>query len=218
MRYGIKLIGPAVWGGLGPELAVSGPNVGCNVLDAVHVSGTIATAVYAAREEHIPAISFSGATFGNLPWNVSPVPRHSTVYGKLGAILVNKLVEGGAPYLPRYTWLNVNFPEVTSDKCRKVKEFKWVLSRTDPVAHDHSKADVLHCGRKRLPMEQTVITHDGCHIAVTVVDARTKKTASVKKQALVLSRLHDMFTCLQWPEGSQKDEEGQEGCWTAKRT
>ncbi|KAL0933485.1 5 3 -nucleotidase family protein [Colletotrichum truncatum] len=194
MRYGIEQFAGEKWNGQAPELAVSGPNVGSNLWLSVLVSGTVGTAVYASGEKAIPAIAFSGASSGVLPWNTTPVPARSRVYGELATRLVNKIVSGGAPYLPEKVWLNVNFPQVTETQCNNPDDFKWVLSRINPGLF--SGPDVGTCGSKdRLPEENKVVGTKGCYISISVGD-NDKTTAPKEKQQPVLDRLGDFLSCL----------------------
>ncbi|KAJ4286614.1 hypothetical protein N0V88_007978 [Collariella sp. IMI 366227] len=193
MRYGIHTIGPQFWNGEGPELAVSGPNVGSNLYLAVHFSGTVGTVVYAAKEAKIPAIAFSGKSTGTLGWNTSPEPQRSKVYAKLATTLTNAIIGSGKPYLPENVFLNVNFPEV-DDKCTNANQFRWILTRVNLGLF--SDQDVEICGNKRLPTEQSVVDTDGCYISVSVGDANDKTTAAAEKQAVVLKKLQSMLTCM----------------------
>jgi len=193
MRYGIELIGPQLWNGAAPELAVSGPNVGSNLYLAVQFSGTVGAAVYASKMARIPAIAFSGASGGTLRWDTSPVPQRSLVYGQLATQLTNAIIQSGTPYLPSNVWLNVNFPEV-GGSCTDATQFKWVLSRINVGIF--SPPDVSHCGSTRLPAEMSVVGTPGCYISVSVGDATDKTTASAEKQAVVLQKLQTLLTCL----------------------
>ncbi|KAK3374570.1 survival protein sure-like phosphatase/nucleotidase [Podospora didyma] len=195
MRYGIDTFGPQAWNGAAPELAVSGPNVGSNLFLSVPFSGTVGTAVYAVREEGIPAIAFSGESGGTLAWNTVPIPARSLVYASLATILTKAIIASGKPYLPEGVWLNVNFPEVTTT-CAQPSQFKWALSRINPGFL--SLPDVSQCGSSRLPTETDVRDKagDDCYISVSVGDAADKSTASADKQAVVLQKLKSMLTCL----------------------
>jgi 5'/3'-nucleotidase SurE len=194
MRYGIEQFGPQRWNGQAPELAVSGPNVGSNLWLSVPFSGTVGTAVYASKEKRIPAIAFSGSSDGTLPYNTSPVPARSTVYAKLAARLVEKVISSGTPYLPADVWLNVNFPIVEPGKCDNPDQFKWVLSRINPGFL--SAPDTASCGGTRLPTETDVVNTEGCHVSVSVGDSNDKTTATAEKQAVVLAKLGNFLTCL----------------------
>jgi broad specificity polyphosphatase/5'/3'-nucleotidase SurE len=194
MRYGIETIGPQFWNGEAPELAVAGPNVGSNLYLAVHFSGTVGAAVYAAKEAKIPAIAFSGASHGTLAWNASPEAQRSKIYAELATTFTNAVVASGKPYLPEDVFLNVNFPEV-SDQCTEASQFKWVLSRINIGVF--SDRDVKQCGQTRLPAENSVVGNKGgCYISVSVGNANDKTTASAEKQAVVLNKLQSLFTCL----------------------
>jgi len=194
MRYGISAIGPQLWSGAAPDLAVAGPNVGSNLYLQVHFSGTVGAAVYAARQARIPAIAFSGASSGTLAWDTTPVPTRSTVYAQLATKLVNELVAKGKPYLPEDVWLNVNFPEV-NEECSEVDDFRWVMTRINVGVF--SQPDVQSCGRTRLPTETEVIWSDGCYVSVSVGDAADKSTADAVRQAVVLEKLGGLLDCFQ---------------------
>ena len=193
VRYGIDTFGPQFWNGQGPELVVTGPNVGSNLWLSVPFSGTVGAAVYAAHNAGIPSIAFSGASDGTLAWNTSPPPQRSLVYAQLATQLTNALLASGAPYLPSNVWLNVNFPEVEGS-CTEANSFKWVLSRINPGIL--SAPDTQQCGSTRLPTETDVSNTDGCYISVSVGDANDKTTAAADKQAVVLQKLGSLFTCL----------------------
>jgi len=196
MRYGISTLGPQLWSGSPPDLAVAGPNVGSNLYLQVHFSGTVGAAVYAAKEAKIPAIAFSGASGGNLAWDTHPVPLRSSLYAELATKLVNELTKGGKPYLPEDIWLNVNFPEVT-EHCSNVEDFMWILTRINFGVF--SKPDVEICGRDRLPTETEVVLakkNVGCFVSVSVGDALDKSTADRERQAVVARRLGGLLGCL----------------------
>ncbi|KAK2732578.1 5'/3' -nucleotidase family protein [Colletotrichum kahawae] len=193
MRYGIDQFAGEVFNGAAPELAVSGPNVGSNLWLSVLVSGTVGTAVFASTERNTPAIAFSGASTGTLAWNTPPGPARSAVYGGLAKRLVDKIVSGGAPYLPEKVWLNVNFPAVTDTACNNPDDFKWVLSRINSITLN---PDVGTCGSSdRLPWENTVVGTAGCYISISVGDS-DKSTAPKEKQQPVLDRLGSFLSCL----------------------
>ncbi|KAK4443276.1 survival protein sure-like phosphatase/nucleotidase [Podospora aff. communis PSN243] len=193
MRYGISTLGPQLWSGAPPDLAVAGPNVGSNLYLQVHFSGTVGAAVYAAREARIPSIAFSGKSTGTLAWNTTPVPARSAVYAQLATKLVNTLTAGGKPYLPEDVWLNVNFSEVDGEECKDVEDFRWVLTRINVGVF--SRPDVQMCGRTRLPTETEVIWRGGCWVSVSVGDAADKSTADAGRQGVVAERLGGLLGC-----------------------
>ena len=194
LKFGLSTFGPQVWGDDSPpDIAVTGPNVGSNVFLAVPFSGTVGAAVEAAHNQGIPAIAFSGADSGSIPFDTSPAPLRSLVYGDLATIVTNKVLEGGAPLLPEDVFLNVNFPKIT-DECNAAENFKFVLSRINPGLV--SAPDVETCGSDRLPTESDVIGKDGCFVSISVGDASDKTTADAEKQAVVLEKLGDFLTCL----------------------
>ncbi|KAK1594116.1 5'/3'-nucleotidase sure [Colletotrichum navitas] len=193
MRFGLEQFAPEFFNGSVPDLAVAGPNVGSNLFLQVQFSGTVGAAAYAAGKKGIPAISFSGLTDQRNAWNTEPVPAHSTVYAELATRLVTKLVDAGTPYLPFYTFLNVNMPDVT-DECNDADQFKWVLSRINPTLfHD----DATICDNKgKLPDDVKVVDTPGCYISVSVGEASFKTTANKAQQQFVIDRLGDFLTCL----------------------
>ncbi|KAK2608333.1 hypothetical protein N8I77_006951 [Diaporthe amygdali] len=194
IRYGINSIGPNLWGGAAPELAVTGPNVGSNVYLQVQFSGTVGAACYAANTAGIPAIAFSGLTDGNLAWNTVPVPERSLIYADLAANLTNAIIDAGAPYLPSGIFLNVNFPEVTGE-CTTPGAFKFVMSRINPRTI-FSAPDVDTCGSTALPTDKSVVDAAGCHVSVSVGECRDKSTADAANQKIVLDKLGSLLTCL----------------------
>ena len=192
MKYGIHILGPNRWGGEGPELAVSGPNVGANLWSVVEFSGTVGAASYAANKTGIPALAFSGATTGHTAWN-EPAPKASRVYAELATKMTNKVIDSGRPYLPNGIFLNINFPEV-DDRCSSVDDFEFVLSRINKGFT--SPPDVEWCGSNKLPTESVVSVADGCYVSVSIGDAFDKTTANDERQDVVLEKLKDILVCL----------------------
>ncbi|EXA41766.1 hypothetical protein FOQG_02174 [Fusarium oxysporum f. sp. raphani 54005] len=193
MKYGIDTFGPSLWDGAAPELAVAGPNVGTNLWLQVPFSGTVGAACYAAHEEGIPAIAFSGASTGNTAFNTSPVPKRSLVYAELATTLVKKIVDSGKPYLPKDVYLNVNFGKVEGT-CTDASKFQWVLTRINTGLL--SERDTEWCGENRLPTETEVALKDGCFASISVGDAADKTTADAARQKVVLGKLKDMLVCV----------------------
>ncbi|PNY30057.1 Acid phosphatase [Tolypocladium capitatum] len=193
IRYGIDSVGPRLWRGAAPELAVTGPNVGTNLWLSVLISGTVGAACFAAHDAGIPAIAFSGASAQRAAWDVSPVPNRSIVYAQLATALTNKIVASGKPYLPEDVFLNVNFPKVEG-ACTNATDFKWILSRINPGTF--SRPDVEWCDSTRLPTELSVAGRDGCYISVSIGDASDKTTVNDGRQKVVLDKLRDMLVCL----------------------
>ncbi|KAF4218957.1 hypothetical protein CNMCM8980_008257 [Aspergillus fumigatiaffinis] len=187
MKYGISTAAPPFFNGAPPALAVSGPNVGSNLGLAVYFSGTVGAAHYAA-EAGIPAIAFSGSSGSPTAWNAA-VPAYSQVYAQLATKITNKIVASGTPYLPDQVWLNVNFPEVSSE-CAAADDFKFVLSRI--FSGIISADDVETCGSSRLPTESTVVGTDGCYVSISV-GWSDKTDAAADVQAIVLDKLGDLL-------------------------
>ncbi|KLU85556.1 acid phosphatase [Magnaporthiopsis poae ATCC 64411] len=186
MKYGLDTFGPQIWGdNKTAELAVCGPNL--------PFSGTVGAAVQAVKQG-VPALALSGAS-GTSPQKFNetdPSPR-AKLYSELTLVLVNKLVEGGAPYLPPQTFLNVNFPDMT-EQCAKVENFKWVMSRVN--SGWFSGYDYPTCGRNKMPAEFEIGFRRDCFISVSVADANDKTTAAPDKQKFVLDKLGNFLSCL----------------------
>ena len=193
MRLGLSTLSTQFWNGQRPDIAVTGPNVGSNLWLTTRISGTVGAAVYAAHNAGVPAIAFSGASGGALPWNTTSSPARSLVYAELARRLTEAVLASGKPYLPDDVWLNVNFPKVEGE-CTHADDFKWVLSRINPGIF--SNPDVRHCCRTILPTESEVAGTKGCYISVTVGDASDKTTASEEKQTVVLEKLQGILACL----------------------
>ncbi|KAL4914373.1 survival protein sure-like phosphatase/nucleotidase [Aspergillus aurantiobrunneus] len=191
IKHGIDTLAPELLSGP-PELAVSGPNVGSNLGLAVHFSGTVGAASYAAGTAGIPAIAFSGADGDPTAWNAE-VPAYSTIYADLATTVVERVIASGTPYLPEQAWLNVNFPSV--EGCSSADDFSFVLSRIFTAIPLITADDVEACGDTRLPTENTVVGTDGCYVSISV-GTSDKEDADATLQGQVLDKLGDLLTCL----------------------
>lgn len=159
-------------------------------------SGTVGAATKAVSLG-VPAIAFSGATGTATPWNTTTPPLYSSIYADLALNVTSTLLSSGSPYLPNNTWLNVNFPSVSTGVCDDVKDFKFVLSRIYDAVALVSGADVSTCGAKgRLPTETKVVGMQGCYVSVSVGRANTKRDAAAADQAVVLKKLGGILSCL----------------------
>ncbi|THV50303.1 hypothetical protein BGAL_0156g00110 [Botrytis galanthina] len=191
MEYGIETLAPGYFGGA-PDLAVTGPNVGVNTGVISFISGTVGAAIEAVTLG-VPAIAFSGAEGSATAWNVA-APAYATIYGELGAIVVDAIVASGTPYLPDETFLNVNFPETTD--CTSASDFSFVLSRIYTAVPLVSGTDVVTCNNGgRLPTETKVVGTDGCYASISL-GGTNKRDSSAANQAVVLSKLSSILTCL----------------------
>ncbi|KXT07937.1 hypothetical protein AC579_6062 [Pseudocercospora musae] len=191
IRYGIETLSPAVFGGR-PDLAVTGFNVGTNLGIVTQFSGTVGAAVEAAKLG-IPAIAFSGSTGSQTAWN-APMEEYVKIYAELSTNVTKKLTETCKPWLPKDTWLNVNFPAV-SETCKSAADFKFVLSRIYPKVPIVGAPDVETCGSEDLPTERTVVGTEGCYASISVGELN-KTDAGEKEQAIVLERLKSILSCL----------------------
>lgn len=192
IKNGIDSLAPRFFNGSGPDLAVTGFNVGANLGITVQISGTVGAAVQAVKQG-IPAIAFSGTTGTQISYNET-TPLYAKVYADLSTNVTMALIDSGKPYLPDGIWLNVNFPAVSDDTCSKVSDFQFVLSRIN--IGFLSPADVETCGSTRLPTERSVVsTTSGCYVSISPGDV-DKLTADADVQGVVLKKLGYMLTCL----------------------
>ena len=149
-----------------------------------------------AVKEGIPGIAFSGTTGSPTAWNAT-TEKYSAIYADLSTTVTQALVSSGKPYLPPSVWLNVNYPAVSSASCSKVSDFKFVLSRINTAVPLIEPDDVTTCNNGgRLPTESHVVDTGGCYAAISVGVASTKLTANAKQQAVVLSKLRSILSCL----------------------
>lgn len=182
---------PRFFDGDGPELAVTGPNVGSNLDIQVPFSGTVGAAVEAVKEG-IPAIAFSGRSGSAISYT-EPTPLYAQIYADLATNITMTIIDSGKPYLPDGVWLNVNFPDVNDNTCNDVSEFRFVLSRINPGFL--SPDDVETCGSDRLPTERAVVDA-GCYVSISPGDADDKTTVDAERQAVVLEKLRGLLSCL----------------------
>ena len=198
MRHGIKTLSPKFFGSK-PDIAVAGPNVGANLGITTLISGTVGAATQASKEG-IPGLAFSGSTGSQTAWNAT-IEDYMTIYADLSTTVTQTLTNSGKPYLPSNTWLNVNFPSVSSSSCSSTSDFKFVLSRINTAVPLVTPKDVVTCNNSgRLPTETTVVGTAGCYASISVGVASTKLDASAAQQKVVLKRLQSVLSCL--PSGS----------------
>ena len=200
MRYGINAF---IQKGFerGPDLVVTGPNLGINVADFTRESGTVGAAAYAAKIAGIPAIVFSGRRGFQEPvaWKAER-PDYSESYANLAANVIDAVVKAGPPFLPPGVFLNVNLPKVgdaRSYSCSPTSSFKYVLSRIYPVKKLVTTNDVEICGKKHPPWEAPVVEDNGCYCTVSVGNATTLEDSTKENQAAVLGKLGPFFSCFQ---------------------
>jgi 5'/3'-nucleotidase SurE len=161
----------------------------------VPFSGTVGAAVFAAKTAKIPAIAFSGRTGDPTPWN-APTPLHSQVYADLALNITTTIINSGAPYLPENTFLNVNFPAVSADKCNNANQFKYILTRINLGLL--SEKDANWCGSTRLPREAEVLLFkDGdCLVSISPGDANDKTTVNAAAQEKIIAKLKPILSCM----------------------
>lgn len=195
MKYGVQNLSQTLLGGA-PDLVVSGPNVGGNIGVQLPFSGTVGAASAAADQLSVPGIAFSGSTGSQTGFDAA-TPDYSLLYADLATNVTSTILASGAPYLPNGTWVNVNFPAAGSGTaCTSTSDFKFVLARLF-TATIISGTDVTTCGNDgRLPAESAVIGTDGCYASIAVGKASNKLDADEADQAMVLSKLTKILSCL----------------------
>ena len=129
-----------------------------------------------ASKEGIPGIAFSGSTKYQTAWT-APALNYVVVYADLSTIVTQTLVASGKPYLPKSTWLNVDFPPVGTRSCSSPAGFKFILTRID-TAVLAAPADVKMCGSTRLPTETAIVNTDDCYVGISVGEAMIKTDAT----------------------------------------
>ena len=164
-----------------------------NLGKTVKISGTVGAATEAVMEG-IPAIAFSGTSGSQISYTAAQ-ETYILVYGDLSTNITQTLAATAKPYLPTNVWLNVNYPEVSASVCPSATQFRYVLSRIRS-AGSHTAADVNTCGSTRLPTEKTVVNTKGCYASISVGIATTKADADSAQQAVVLSKLGKILSCL----------------------
>jgi len=113
MLYGLDVLAPARWG-KGPDLVLSGPNIGRNAGPIVVSSGTVSNVQYAMMRG-IPAIALSAGT--NSASKDDLINPLSSAIAKRSLELVELLDDQAkdGPLLPIGMGLNVNFPDQPDD-------------------------------------------------------------------------------------------------------
>lgn len=188
MKYGLDNLQDVLGGPA--DLAVTGINAGSNGGVVTMISGTVGAAC-AAAQAGVPAIAFSGK--GDQVGYQTPTLPYQQIYSDLSVKVVETLLASGAPYLPKDTWLNVNYPDVTDTKCTNAADFRFVLSRIYPWFG----GDVATCGKTQLPDESSVYkSDDGCYVSISVANAYTKLDVDSTTQKFVLDKLAPILSCL----------------------
>lgn len=113
MLYGLDVLAPARWG-KGPDLVLSGPNIGRNAGPIVVSSGTVSNVQYAMMRG-IPAIALSAGT--NSASKDDLINPLSGEIAKRSLELVELLDDQAkdGPLLPVGMGLNINFPDHPAD-------------------------------------------------------------------------------------------------------
>lgn len=176
-------------GALRSNLLYNIANLGLTVL----ISGTVGAATEASIEG-IPAIAFSGTTGSQVAWTTA-TETYQSVYANLSTNVTQTLLASGKPYLPDGLWLNVNYPASTTSSCSSAADFRFVLSRINS-ATIFTADDVETCGSSRLPTETSVVGTAGCYASISVGVASNKGDADATEQAVVLSKLQSILSCL----------------------
>lgn len=119
--YGIDIAAPTKWSG-GPDLVISGPNVGNNLGGGLTHSGTVGAAIMALNRG-LPAIAVSGAN-----GEAASAPMLAEIILRL----VAALEVHGQVGLPPGTGLNVNVPAL--DLKRTAASYRFAFTQVGPGA------------------------------------------------------------------------------------
>ncbi|CAD6948426.1 unnamed protein product [Tilletia caries] len=168
VQVGLEQLAPTVFNGSQPDLVVAGPNEGSNLGLSYLVSGTYGAARYAV-EQGIPAIAFSAGDSTHRPYTViKGADDQAYVYARLATAFIERLTEGGKPFLPRNT-----------DACTCGQSHNRAGCKL-PVEVDLSKNPDL-----------------GCAITISVFEpSQWSPDASATQQAAVLDRLQGILSCI----------------------
>lgn len=228
MQFGIQHLAPKLLHDEQIDLAVTGINVGCrwisyhtetasnvtlvNTATGLYQSGTVGAACEAVSQG-IPAIAFSlrGASF--MPYFTHPTPEAARVAAELAVKVTDMVLDGEKPHLPPGAFLNVNIGAIKKAKCDKVSDFRFVMTRINPIVNrkpprpkphsavqhhvlvDGAPPDVQICGTRRLPSEFRVLRTKGCWVSISVGKAATKRDFR-KAQWMILEKLRPHLSCL----------------------
>ncbi|KAE8228277.1 hypothetical protein CF326_g6796 [Tilletia indica] len=202
VQVGLEQLAPIAFNGSLPDLVVTGPNEGSNLGLSYLVSGTYGAARYAVQQG-IPAIAFSAGNDTHRPYtDIKGEYDQARTYARLATEFIERLTEGGKPYLPMNTGLNVNFPSATTRDCSPGTE-KFILTRL--LGTIDPDPDTCTCGQShnrggcKLPIELDLNRKSelGCAITVSVFEpSKWSPDASETQQTVVLERLKDLLTCV----------------------
>ncbi|KAL8925942.1 MAG: hypothetical protein Q9208_003255 [Pyrenodesmia sp. 3 TL-2023] len=196
IRYGIQTLAPRFFGGDLPDLAVTGFNNGANLERTIFRSGTVGAALDATSEFNIPSIAFSGTSGSPTAYTTAPIPHYAYIYTTLATKLTTTLLNSGKPYLPWGTFLNVNFPAVSTDRCSSAGDFVFVLSRLNTMGFG-VQPDAYTCGERSLPTESEVVGNDGgCYVSVSLGSSTQTRDEPGFVQEDVVKRLSGLLGCL----------------------
>ncbi|KAF1914967.1 hypothetical protein BDU57DRAFT_596783 [Ampelomyces quisqualis] len=198
-----------------PDLFLVGPKVGSSLGESRRgdqgLSAVEDNTWWASPRR--PSISFAGAT-GVHSGSNGPQPHWSEIYAQLAKHITLAVIESGDPYLPRLTYLHVNFPHIDfmNDRCTRLSQFKFILTSDSPndddslydddSLNDNDSLDDPWCGRKGFPFETDVVNRDdGCYVAMSLgvpSDERRPKYSrlSVSARKDIIRRLKPILSCL----------------------
>ncbi len=166
-----------------PELCVSGINLGPNLGDDVHYSGTVGGAMEAVLSG-IPALAMSLNTHSDAIWDAA------------AAFCVQIAPHIGAMNLPRDTFLNVNVPNLAPDAIQGVKvtsqgsrRYKGDLGRYNaPVVGDYYWRGGEVIDRAESEDADVAIIKQG-FISVTPIHVDLTRRDAMESVAAVLSAI-----------------------------
>ncbi|KAH8101304.1 sure-like protein [Cristinia sonorae] len=226
-QYGLAVLTPKFFHSK-PDFVVSGPNVGTNLLTDVPNSGTITILILTmvtrlfssflghdlyhsgaaceAAKQGIPSAAFSGSNNSQIAYTTlltDPTNLHSRaalIDSKLTTTFLRTLFSSSSrPILPPNITLNVNFAAIDQPGCSRAEDFKYVLTRVQPISGVNGtvggRGDVRTCGSEVLPDELAVVHSGGCFVSVSVIDAVRKVDVDAKTQEFVLGRIGRLLSC-----------------------
>ncbi|KAF1914380.1 hypothetical protein BDU57DRAFT_519349 [Ampelomyces quisqualis] len=146
-----------------PRLYLAGPKVGSSLDDDKRSDRALA-AIQEMAKRGVPGISFAGASGHRTPSD-GPQPLWSKIYAQLAKNVTETILETKRPYLPKKTYLHVNFPPVT-ERCNDATKFKFILTRDKEDSHLLLPRSLW--GKRDLPFETAVVFNpNDCYVAVS---------------------------------------------------
>jgi len=196
VKYGIKTVAPNYFGSSKPDFILAGPNVGANLGLINLLSGTVGVASEGAQEG-IPSIAFSAAgnDFHSYTGLVDGDASH--VYSQLSVKILDTLVASGAPYLPKNTFLNVNYGKPTAN-CTTADKYSFVFSKAYSAWLGPS------CGQYPVPDESSAQMSTECLATISPLTS-IKTGPTMQVQQAVMAKFAPILSCYTGPSSPLGD-------------